>query len=78
LSFGDLAWITFFLGAPTTLLSWSVVIGLRTGRLPVRNGRLLRAEQPIQFWIGIALYSLFLAVLMVMIFEVLREVITSR
>lgn len=47
---------TAFLAVPQ-LVGWQLVVGLKTGVMPARGGKIVRATSPVMFWILGALYA---------------------
>jgi len=73
-------WVAFvgataFLAIPQ-LVGWFLLVGLRTGRMPVRGGVEARSESPTWFWIFAATYAALLLFFVWAILALLVEVTT--
>jgi hypothetical protein len=54
--------LTLFFGLPAAALAFWLVTGLWSGKIQAKNGRIARVDQPITFWICVALYGFFFAI----------------
>lgn len=66
---GALAGGTAFL-AVHLIIAWFLIVGLRTGRIPMRNGSEDRTKAPTWFWLVAAAYSALLIFFLWIIFAV--------
>lgn len=50
-------------GAGAALMLWRTVVAVRSGSIWLRGLRIIRSEDPIWFWIYVAIYLLMLSIL---------------
>ena len=67
-----------FLGLPSAGLGFWLFTGLRSGVMRVRVGNVSRSDQPIQFWVSVAVYGFFFVIFASLLLYVVWGLVTGQ
>ena len=70
--------VALFLGLPSAGLGYWLFTGLRIGVMRVRVGNVSRSDQPIQFWVSVAVYGFFFVIFASLLLYVVWGLVTGQ